>query len=75
MTYSEAVHILLDCLHYYNQAESNRLVGDEARKELRFWNVDSTADSHKATDTTDLSWQDTGDQHLCGAKRGSVSYV
>ena len=75
MTYSEAVHILLDCLRYYNQAESNRFVGDEARKELWFWNVDSTADSHKAPDTTDFSRQDTTDQHFCAEKQGSASHV
>lgn len=53
VTYSEAVHILLDCLRYSNQAESNRFAGDEARRELWFWNMNSTADSHKAPDTTD----------------------
>ena len=75
MTHSETVHILLDCLRYYNQAESNRFVGDEARKELWFWNGDSTADSHKAPDTTDFSWQDTSDQHFHGVKQGSASHA
>lgn len=75
VTHSETVHILLDCLRYYNQAESNRFVGDEARKELWFWNGDSTADSHKAPDTTDFSWQDTSDQHFHGAKQGSASHA
>lgn len=75
MTYSEAAHILLDCLRYYNQAESNRFVGDEARKELWFWNMDSTADSHKAPDAMDFSWQDTSDQHFYGEKQGSPSPV
>lgn len=75
MTHSEIVHILLDCLRYYNQAESNRFVGDEARKELWFWKGDSTADSHKAPDTTDFSWQDTSDQHFHGAKQGSASHA
>lgn len=75
MTYSEAVRILLDCLRYYNQAESNRFVGDEARRELWFRNMDSTADSHKAADTTDFGWQDTSDQHFYDAKRGSASHV
>lgn len=75
MTYSEAVHILLDCLRYYNQAESNRFAGDEARKELWFWNMDSTVDSHKAPDMTDFSWQDTNNQHFYGENQGSTFHV
>lgn len=71
MTYSESVHILLDCLRYYNQAESNRLVGDEAREEPRFQNMASTADSHKAPDTIDFNWQRSGNKTLRGTKGGS----
>lgn len=37
--------------------------------------MDSTADSHKAPDTTDFSWQDTSDQHFYGEKRGSAFHV
>lgn len=73
--YSEAMHILLDWLRYYNQAELKRFVDDESRKELWFWNKDSTADSHKAPDTMDLSWQDTSDQHFYGKNRGPASPV
>lgn len=68
MTYSEAVHILLDCLRYSNQAESNRFAGDGARRELWFWNMDSIADSHEAPDMTDFGWQDTNNQHFYGEK-------
>lgn len=73
--YSEAAHTLLDCLRYYNQAESNRFVGDEAGKELWFWNMNSPADSHQAPDTMDFSWQDTSDQHFYGENLGSASPV
>lgn len=71
MTYSESVHILLDCLRYYNQAESNRLVGDEARKEPWFQKMASAADSHKAPDTIDFNWQRSGNKTLRGTKEGS----
>lgn len=37
--------------------------------------MDSTADSHKAPDTMDFSWQDTSDQHFYGEKQGSASHV
>lgn len=71
VTYSESVHILLDCLRYYNQAESNRLVGDEARKEPWFQKMASIADSHKAPDTIDFNWQRSGNKTLRGTKEGS----
>lgn len=35
----------------------------------------STADSHKAPDTMDFSWQGTKDQRFCGEKQGSASHV
>ena len=75
MTYSEAVHILLDCLRYSNQAESNRFAGDGARRELWFGKMDSIADSHEAPDMTNFGWQDPNNQHFYGENQGTTSHV
>lgn len=64
VTYSESVHILLDCLRYYNQAESNRFVGYEPRTQLRIQNAARIADCHKAPDTIDSKWQCSGSETL-----------